>query len=142
MCNVPLSFASIEEIARKCVTTLTATSIRFVQLTAERCAVVWCEQDRVKWVVRSADFPGWIDRDRELTNFTHAYDAFHGRSPPEEPESVPQSAWLERRVPGGDLVEQTKAFSRLGATLSLIWFPAADDDDGRDEDDDDIRWRR
>jgi len=71
----------------------------------------------------SADFPGWIDRDRKLTNFTHAYDAFQGRSPPDEPESVPQ-CMARRRVPGGDLLEQTKAFSPR-ATLSLIWFPAA-----------------
>jgi len=52
----------------------------------------------------------WIDRDRKLTNFTHAYDAFQGAH-------RPMSRSQFRRVHGSNGVSlvatagQTKAFS-------------------------------
>jgi len=138
------TFKTIEEIARKFRTTLTATSIRFVQLGPERCALVWSEDGKVKWWVRSADFPGWIDRGRTLSGLSHASDVFRSKALPKGLQPVPQHAWLDSQVAGGrDVMEETLDFSRLGAALTLLWLPSDGDEDGRDDDDDDdYRWRR
>jgi Zn-dependent peptidase ImmA (M78 family) len=143
LCNVPPSFEAIERVARRCNTTLTATAIRFVQLSPEGCALVWSEDGRVKWSVRSPDFPGWVARGRVLNGLTHAGDVFRGKEVPANAQPVPQHAWLDRRVEGGrDLMEETRSFSRLKAALTLLWLPVGRDEDEHDDDDDDPRWRR
>lgn len=142
LCNVPPGFSAIKEVARRCNTTVTASAVRFVQLSPEACALVWSENSKVKWVTRSADFEGWIDRGRTLSGLSHAGDVFGGKSISEDPQPVPQHAWVAQRVHGGrDLWEETLDFSTFGATLTLLWFQASDDD-GSDDDDDDPRWRR
>lgn len=146
LCDVPQpTFDAIEEIATKFGTTLTAASIRFVQLGPERCALAWSERGTVKWSVRSADFPGWVERGRSLSGQSHASDFFRGKMVPKGAQPVPQSAWLEKIVAGGrDLMEETLEFKRLGATLTLLWLPivGGEDDDDEDDDDNDHRWRR
>lgn len=146
LCNVPIpNFAALKHIARSCGTTLTATAIRFVQLTSERCALVWSESGRVKWVVRSPDFPGWVERGRQLSGSTHAWDVFMNKPGPSGFQPVPQNAWLDQRVAAGrDLKEETLGFNRLGAALTMLWLTAERDEDDRtnDDDDDDPRWRR
>lgn len=144
LCDIPkLSFDAIGEIARKFRATLTAASIRFVQLCPERCAFIWSEDNRVKWSVRSPDFPGWVARGRGLKDLSHASDVFRGKAMPKGPQPVPQHAWLEKRVAGGrDLMEETITFNKLGAALTLLWLPMDGDEDDRDDDDDDCRWRR
>jgi len=144
LCNVAKpTFDAIGEMARTCRTTLTSASIRFVQLTPERCAFVWSEDGKVKWSVRSADFPEWIARGRTLSSSSHALDVFRGRPIPKGFQPVPQQAWLDRRILGGrDLMEETIAFAKLGAALTLLWLPIEADEDDRDDDDEDVRWRR
>jgi Zn-dependent peptidase ImmA (M78 family) len=144
LCNVPRpTFDAIGEIARKCGTTLTAAMIRFVHLGPERCAFVWSEDNKVKWSVQSPDFPEWIARGRVLSGLSHAADVFRGRAIPLGLQPVPQHAWLDKRVLGGrDVMEETIAFRKLGAALTLLWFPMEADEDERDDDDDDVRWRR
>lgn len=145
-CDVPEpSFGAMKMVSRMFGTTLTATSIRFVELTAERCALVWSEAGKVKWSVRSADFPEWIERGRSLSDLSHAADVFAERLVPEGFQPVPQHAWMARRVGGSrDLMEETLAFKRLGAALSILWLPRDRDEDDRsdDDDDNDVRWRR
>src|SRR5438477_216839 len=85
-----LRIDAIGEIARKCGTTLTAASIRFVQLGPERCAFVWSENGKVKWSVRAPDFPEWIARGRVLNGLSHASDVFRGKTIPKGPQPVPQ----------------------------------------------------
>jgi hypothetical protein len=145
-CDVPEpSFDAMKQIASVFHTTLTATAIRFVQLSSERCTLVWSEAARVRWAVRSPDFPAWVERDRQLSANSHAADVFKNRPLPIGFQPVPQNAWLDRRVVGGrDLMEETLAFTRLGAALSMLWLPTEHDEDDRsdDDDDDDPRWRR
>jgi hypothetical protein len=144
-CDVPKpSFDAVKQVAAVFNTTLTATAIRFVQLTSERCALVWSEAGRVRWSVRSPDFPAWVERDRQLSNSSHAADVFKNRSLPIGFQPISQNAWLDRRVLGGrDLMEESLAFTRLGAALSMLWFSVERDEDDRgDDDDDDPRWRR
>lgn len=145
-CDTPApSFAAVKGVARVFRTTLTATSIRFAQLTSERCAVVWSEAGKVKWAVRSPDFPGWVERGRVLSHHSHAADVFANKPVPKGFQPVPQNAWLDRRVLNGrDLMEETLPFGNLGAALSMLWLPSERDEEDRadDDDDDDPRWRR
>ena len=143
-CDIPEpTFTAVKQIAAACRTTLTATSIRFVQLTAERCCLVWSEGGKVKWAVRSPDFPASIERGRTLSSFSHAADVFAGKSIPSGFQRTPQHAWLDRRVLGGcDVLEETLPFKRLRAALSMLWLPQDHDEDDRDDDDHDARWRR
>jgi Zn-dependent peptidase ImmA (M78 family) len=143
-CNISRpGFDAISEIAKKFRTTRTSAAIRFVQLGPERCAFVWSEDGKVKWSVRSADFPEWIPRGRALNDLSHAFDVFRGKVVPKGLQPVPQRAWLERRVARGrDLLEETIVFKKNNAALTLLWLPMEGDDDERDDDDNDARWRR
>lgn len=114
------SLAVVQSLAETFSTTLTATAIRFVDLAPEPCAVVWCERGAIKWAIRGPEFFPWIDFGRSLDSYTHAADAFGGRTLPEGPQLVPARAWTNQQ--SGDLYEDTRWFKGLHATLSLLWL--------------------
>lgn len=124
------SFAHIEALKKDFKTTLTATTVRFVDLAPERCAVVWGENGKIKWAIRGREFFGEMPFDRPMSKFCHARDAFDGKRLPTGPQLVPASAWVNGG--GGEMYEDTRWFSKLQATLTLLWWP-----EGKDEDDDD-----
>jgi hypothetical protein len=115
------SLEVVKGLAEMFTTTLTATAIRFVDLAPEACAVVWCENGTIKWAIRGPEFWPWIEFGQRLGSFTHAVDAFKGKTLPQGPQLVPARSWTSKE--GGDLYEDTAWFSGLGATLTLLWLP-------------------
>lgn len=116
------SLAVVRALAATFATTQTATAIRFVDLAPEACAAVWCENGAIKWAIRGPEFWPWIEFGQRLSSYTHAADAFDGKTLPRGPRPVPASAWTSKR--NGDLFEDTEWFNGLGATLTLLWLPS------------------
>ncbi len=115
------SMAIVRSLASEFKTTPTATAIRFVDLSPEPCAVVWSERGQIKWAIRGPEFWPWIEFGRSLDSYTHAADAFSGKSIPTGIQPVPARAWTSKG--SGDIYEDTQFFSGLGVTLTLLWLP-------------------
>ena len=91
------TFKHIEQVARTCDTSLTASAYRIAGLSSFRVAVVWSQAGRVRWYKASEEFYRWI-RKGPLDPATFAYDAFDLPAffgPPITGEQR-QSAWLSR----------------------------------------------
>jgi hypothetical protein len=114
----------VKKLADAFTTTLTATAIRFVDLTEEACAVVWSEAGRVKWSIPGRNFYPWVAFGRTLNTLSHAGDAFGGEPLPDTPREVPARAWVDG---GGDLWEHSVYFQSLSAVFTLLWRPARGD---------------
>jgi hypothetical protein len=108
----------VQEVADTFTTTLTATAIRFVDLTEESCAVAWSEAGRVKWSIPGKNFYPWVPFGRKLNSLSHAEGAFRGEPLPGDPSEVPASVWVDG---DGDLWEHSMYFRGLRAVLTLLW---------------------
>ena len=107
-------------------TSITATAIRFVEFSPEKCALVYSEKGRVSWTRKSDSFwfrlIGW---GQLLEPASLATDFFRKGAVPEEPEEVRGDAWIESnsgRAP--EVVEHSMAIPSLGAVVSLLWVPS------------------
>jgi hypothetical protein len=86
---------------------------------------VWSEDRAVKWAITGPDFP-FIRFGMPLSSYSHAFDAFRGKSLPTGPQRVPAHAWIDADG-GADLEEDSFWMPRFSATLSLLWLPNAED---------------
>lgn len=120
-----LSGASMYDVS------VTAAAWRYVQVSAEPCALVLSENGRVEWVARSRSFriplPSCGDR---LLPDTAAASVFRGEVACPHPEPVAISAWgAAAPWTSGELVESTLAIPTFNQVLSLLWVAPPDSED-------------
>jgi hypothetical protein len=111
-------------IAAEYVTPIAASAIRFVEITPERCCVVYSEACRVVWSVASETFTAKIERGTHLDPGSVAYDYAQARKLDERPQPIPADAWL-RTSRSVDLVEHSVVLSKSAGVLTLLWVPEA-----------------
>jgi len=115
---------TIEELAGRFRTTLTATAIRYVECTPERCAIVISENGKIKWFRASDDFGYFLTPGTPLHENTYAVDYFKGKPIQRGLNPVRADAWLE----GGKLQrdsfvkEGSRELSRYEQVISLLWI--------------------
>jgi hypothetical protein len=124
-CEVsPVSLEPARGIAHDHRVSLMAAALRFVELTSERCALVFSRDRRVVWASRSATFAPFIERGRRVDAESLAIDAFVGRSLRPECEPVPADAWFDHEAAGDvDIWEHACAVPEMHGVLSLLWIP-------------------
>lgn len=111
----------VEGLARTFSTSLTSTAWRFVDLADEPCALVLCENGKISWAKRGAEFRGWIPNGMAVDPRTLTYDFFAKGKVWEDPDGVPGDAWGCDRVP--EVIESIRVMDRLGVVLVLLWIP-------------------
>ena len=78
-CDVStITLEPVREIARTFRSSIVASAIRFVELSASPCAVVYSERGRVVWAKRSRGFSARIPVEMKVGTATVAHD-FHAR---------------------------------------------------------------
>jgi Zn-dependent peptidase ImmA (M78 family) len=127
LCAVPhVTLEPARAIAKTFTTSLLASAMRLVELSDQRCAIVYSELGRVKWVKPSATFPAWIPRGRRLHPTSAAFEySQRGRIDP-APHVLFAGAWLpEMRIDSTnvEIVEHSAVVPELGAVFSLLWIP-------------------
>jgi hypothetical protein len=121
-----VTLAPAQAIARAFNTSLLASAMRFVELTDHRCAIVYSELGRVKWVKPSATFSVWIPRRRRLHPTSPAFEYSQRGQIDRDPHVLDAGAWLPRAQIGSanaQIVEHAAVVPELGAVFSLLWIP-------------------
>jgi len=118
-------FDSISKIAKEFNVTFTAAALRFVELTSERCALVFSHDSRVSWAKRSPSFGHFLERETRLSEDSHAIDFFQGTTPPKQMTRVFAEAWF-KAWPGiiqeAQMYEQSLAMEHYRSVLTLLWL--------------------
>ena len=126
-CEVsPVSLDVVRAIARDFRTSVVASAVRFAELTSERCAAVYSERGRVKWIVRSGSFPDQITRGMALDRGSIAHDYFKKRTIHTDPQTISADAWLPNigsDVADVEIVEHAEVVPEWDGVLSLLWIP-------------------
>jgi hypothetical protein len=126
------SLKTVERLADEFQTSLTATALRYVRFSPDRCAVVISQNGQIRWNRCSDTFPYWYLRKGPLHGYTYAHDCLDGKQVPDRMSQVSATGWLpglprhvERTV-----WEQSRIVSRrLYAVLSLIWVPEEEEEE-------------
>ncbi len=112
----------VSELSGEFGTTLTATLIRYVQLSPEPCAVAVSKNCILKWYKKSDSFGFHLKVGEELSPDTYAFDSFEGSELPAKPRSVPANAWIAGNIdPDGEIIEHSVALKSYGVVLSILW---------------------
>jgi Zn-dependent peptidase ImmA (M78 family) len=142
---------AIETLRKRCRTSLSATAIRYQELTDEAVAVIQCAGNRIEYCCMSSRMlelkPGrWPRRGDVVPSGTGAA-LLHA-----SPKRIAENERLDCETRGEDwfrsfkdveLFEETVGMGAFGRTLSVITTVDALPDEGEDEDDgDDRSWNR
>lgn len=111
------------DLANEFRTTLTATTLRYVKLSKEPCAIVISKDRIIKWYKPSNDFEFHVRVGEVLSPFTNAFDFYEGKNMPTKPEKVPAASWIAGDIDQeAELFEHSLAIPSYGVVLSLLWI--------------------
>lgn len=122
------SLQTIEEIARKFRTSLSAAAWRYCDLVSEPCAVVWSTDGVAQWSKRSATFSSALAKGKRIEEGSFADACFRKAKVPGRPRTVPVGLWLSATDLNStrQIWEQSKALPAYRSVISLLWFKAQD----------------
>jgi Zn-dependent peptidase ImmA (M78 family) len=151
---------AVEALAKTCLTSLTATAIRFAKLSEDPVAVVCSKGDRVQFAFMSKALrahPGisWIRKGSGLPAGTATANFNKDDNNVRKAKRITSTSSLESWFDGGgeiDLNEDVVGMGEYGKTLTVLWADALPDQEeiehqqAEDEDDENLlpsdRWRR
>ena len=125
--NKGFSFKTISDLAEYFIASLTATAIRYVDLSDDYCAIVCSEAGKIRWWRGSDDFENkfWIMPGTKLSTNTIAGCLFSDSHKSEGPEEIDTKAWCDRS-PDCELdtfIEESKYFERYNQVITLLRLP-------------------
>ena len=127
ICHKRPSFQLISTLATEFGTSLTATAIRYAEVSDDYCAVVVSENGKVRWWRGSSRFEErfWIDAGSPLSAESVAGSIFNGGDAPTGPVEVESEAWVEIRNGYGHetLIEDAFILEVYGQVLSVLYLP-------------------
>lgn len=126
MCQVaPVTFDPVRAISSAFATSLQASAMRYVELTLERCAVVYMQRSRVLWAKKSPALKAWIPDGGAVAPSSAASDYFDDGIL-EATRVLPAATWLPREKHQKDatVYEHMTAIPEAAAAFSLLWLPS------------------
>ena len=130
----------IKELAVLSQTTLTATAIRFMDLTDEACCLIVSQAGGITWFRKSRDFRPYVQMDnRLLSPGTVAYAIFQGDTLLDRFEDVKADNWVSGRgvKPYTEILEWSLPLNSYGHIHTLLYdeegIAGWDEDDDLDE---------
>lgn len=128
------SLHTIAKVANQFETSLTATTLRFIGLTALPCVAVWSEGKHTKWYRRSDTFALYLPKEILPCEGSFAFNLSEGGSAPNDIAEVPPESWLDSR--DADKVvrayEHSLRLPYYDATLTLLCFELRSPPDDED----------
>jgi hypothetical protein len=125
--NREFSLKTISELAEYFITSLTATAIRFVELSDDYCAIVCSEAGKIRWWRGSNDFENkfWISPGSKLSSNTVAANLFNKDYKSKESQEVDINAWSDRATycDSDTFIEESKYFERYNQVITFLRLP-------------------
>lgn len=116
------NFTIIDELAKQFQTTLTATSIRFIECTPYPCALIAIVNGEIKWVKKSESFI-YTPRIGKLNKNTYAMDCFSQEGTSNETHQNLAPHWLtDSPNEGFVILEQSKYLKHYNMVLTLLSY--------------------
>jgi Zn-dependent peptidase ImmA (M78 family) len=113
---------TVKELSSEFRTTLTATALRYVQLSIEPCAVAVSKDGVIKWYKKSTSFNFHVKVGEKLSLSTYASDFYDGVNMPPQPQKAPAYAWLAGDFDeDAEIFEHSTALASYGVVISLLW---------------------
>jgi hypothetical protein len=130
-----LSYELIQDLTSDFETSLTAASIRFVELSGHYALIV-SDNSSVTWSLRGDNFPYYVRSNGRLDSESIAIEFFRGNTLPKSFEPVAADAWLDDRKVKGDteVRELSIPLTRYNQVLSFL-YAEPDEIDSEDEED-------
>lgn len=140
------SLEIVRDLASRFGTSLTASALRYIDFCKEGCAVVWSEDNRIRWYKKTRDFGFHVRVHDELDPYSIAFDFFDGKPMADRLTAVDASCWLApgRYRADGMIKEHSFGIRSLNSVLTLLWV-SEDLEPGWEPSEDftpDGRWRR
>jgi len=111
----------VSELSGEFGTTLTATAIRYAQLSQEPCAVAVSSNSTLRWYKKSDYFGFHLKVGEKLDQDTYAADFYKGKELPTRPRKVSANAWITGDIdPDSEIIEHSVALRSYGVVLSLL----------------------
>lgn len=117
------AFATIRELSTEFNTSLTATTLRYLDFAHCDCAMIFSENGRVKWFKTSKDFPcRLLENGTKLNADSVAGRLFAERPNVDGPKQVPLETWVEDPISSHSFTiqEDTVHLRTYNAAISLI----------------------
>jgi len=125
--NKEFSFKTISELTEYFITSLTATAIRYVELSNDYCAIVCSEAGKIRWWRGSNDFENrfWLSPRAKLSPSTIANNLFSKNCKSEEPQEVDIEAWSDKGAchDSNTFIEESKYFERRNQVITFLKLP-------------------
>ncbi len=94
--QIPAYFSAIENLKDEFNTSLTATTLRYIQYTREVCALIVSVDKKIRWFRKSDGFPlNLFENGTEIDKASLAARLMNGDSAGQGPTEVPALAWAD-----------------------------------------------
>lgn len=120
--NKEITFATVRNLAKDFVTSLTATAIRLIELGSFPAILVCYDEGKRRWFTRAPDVPQLLWPRMEPASYTSAYDLIHGVTSAEGPADVCADGWFEIRSADRYEVREDSIKISDRFVLSLLWW--------------------
>jgi len=125
--NSQPSIQLLKQEANFFLTSLTATAIRWIELTDDYCAVVFSENGKIRWWRGSKPLDGrlWLDAGIDLHADSIAGSYFRGNQVASGRQKIEAECWVDdaRRLGTKYLFEEAYVMERYGQVMSLLTLP-------------------
>ena len=125
-----LSYNLLQDLTSEFETSLTATGIRFSELSGDY-ALVCSENSCIKWLIKGDNFPFYVRGEGKLANESIAIEFFRGKKLPKSFETVPAFAWLDDYKLKGDMDVQELSIPLpyYDQVLSFLYMEPREEDE-------------
>lgn len=108
-------------IAKDFQVTLTAATMRIVDLAKVPCAVIFSQNLKMKWFKRSSSFSAYINRD--VTDASYAYDLSAEKTYQTKRGKVFTETWLSGKSlnPNAQIIEESVFFPKYNSVLTILY---------------------
>jgi hypothetical protein len=117
-----LTISLAKTVSKEFRASLTAASLKCVEVTEERCAVVFSVGGSIKWFRRNDNFHYFVRVNQRVSDESYAGQLFSGRDVDEPNGAVPADAWLESENLSSDarIWEDTMLLPYYNSTITIL----------------------
>jgi IrrE N-terminal-like domain len=117
-----LTISLARTVSKEFRASLTAASLKCVEVTEERCAFVFSVAGSIKWFRRNDNFHYFVRVNQKVSDESYAGQLFSGKGIDEPNGAVPADAWLESENLPSDarIWEDTMLLPYYNSTITIL----------------------